>query len=568
MLYFHPPFYNYEGVPVVPDYTDNRQFYYYPNRPQLAVDEQNRPAIRFILFRENLDEVPEGEEHAVGFLVFDTSLAWPEKTLDKVARKIQDDLDLDELPRLAPLLFKSGTVRLVFLDRATEPPKPEPADGGSEPADEPAEKKEERWVPFLEASGVPSLYGENRAIFSAMLSKKAAALLLGAFEGFMPAGVIYDLSYVGMQDAFNVHVEADWDQAYKHISEKYSVDLVFVNINTQEVIDELEEKKIIKIKASLEAVGEEGMEAEFNSVRKELQQFVLEKFFKPVVNPNQAEIPDSAEDGIQKARQIINLIHHWPSAGYSRLELNMSEIRSIEIDYTVARAVERRIAPQAHLSLFFEDYNLTREQVVTVVNGKDALWEEVPFEVSVNADFEADGIFSIGTDIFYGLPAESPTDEPPSSWSFLFDKGNTRAKRRAWYNPAVGQKFRYRYTVHFAPNGTPGADLVLTSGWKDHDSHAVVISPSELYRNRRVEAQVVKGFPFDRYSEVHVHLRYKDPLTGWVHEDSELLHKDNPRLVLSFRTRRNSSPEVDYRFTFLRTNGEHWKSAGRRLPVI
>src|SRR5687767_13386665 len=139
MLYFHPPFYNYEGVPVVPDYTDNRQFYYYPNRPQLAVDEQNRPAIRFILFRENLDEVPEGEEHAVGFLVFDTSLAWPEKTLDKVARKIQDDLDLDELPRLAPLLFKSGTVRLVFLDRATEPPKPEPADGSSEPADEPAE---------------------------------------------------------------------------------------------------------------------------------------------------------------------------------------------------------------------------------------------------------------------------------------------------------------------------------------------------------------------------------------------------------------------------------------------
>ncbi|MEM8806326.1 MAG: hypothetical protein AAGF01_09905, partial [Cyanobacteria bacterium P01_G01_bin.38] len=135
----------YEGVPVVGDYHDPRQFYYYPNRPHLAVDEQGRPAIRFIAFRENLDEIEDDEDHAVGFLVFDTSLAWPEDTLKKVARKIQDDLELDQPPRLAPLPYRDGTVRVTFLDRTTQPPG-EGAEG--EPETPPLEApSEEKWVP-------------------------------------------------------------------------------------------------------------------------------------------------------------------------------------------------------------------------------------------------------------------------------------------------------------------------------------------------------------------------------------------------------------------------------------
>src|SRR3954453_17395468 len=164
MMYLHPPFYMYEGVPVVPDYSDPRQFYYFPNRPHLAVDEHNRPAIRFLVYKENLDEITPEEEQATGFLFFDTSLAWPEETLKKVAKKIQDDLDLDDLPRLAPLLYKSGTVRLVFLDRSTTLPgdQPKPDD---QPANADAPPPKEEWVTFLESSGMPSLYGENRAIF-------------------------------------------------------------------------------------------------------------------------------------------------------------------------------------------------------------------------------------------------------------------------------------------------------------------------------------------------------------------------------------------------------------------
>ena len=36
--------------------------------------------------------------------------------------------------------------------------------------------------------------------------------VIDAFDGFIPAGVVYDLTFVGMQRAFNVHVSADCAQ--------------------------------------------------------------------------------------------------------------------------------------------------------------------------------------------------------------------------------------------------------------------------------------------------------------------------------------------------------------------
>lgn len=559
MLYLHPPYYMYEGVPVLGDYHDPRQFYYYPNRPQLAVDEAGRPAIRFLVLRENLDELPDDEEAAAGFLVFDTSLAWPERTLKKVAQRIQEDLDLKELPRLAPLPFKSGTVRLTFLDRTTVPPGENPAAPGATPTEE-----QQRWVPVLEASGVPSLYGENRAIFSAMLTKRAAALLLGSFEGFMPAGVIYDLQFVGMQRAFNVHVEADWEQVYHHLAEGFSADFVFVQVNTEKILDELEEKKIVKITSSLEGVGEEAMQDEFDEVRKQLQEFVLEKFFTPQPNPNQPDMSGSGVDGvINAARRIHNAAHHWPTVGYSRTELNMTEVRSLDIDYTVARAVERRIAPQAHVSLFFEDYELTREQVVTVVDGDDALWREMEFDISANADFDGDGIHSISVDVVYGVDDDTNPDDVPASWSFQLNKEQTREKRSAWYEPDAGRKLRYRYTVHFTPGATPGPMPSVTSGWRWHEGNLLVITPQELYTKRAVEAQIVRNFPFERYPQVHVHMRYEDPATHWSHEDAELLDQTTTHMQLAFRTRPLAETDVDYRITYLR-DGEPLETGWRR----
>ena len=106
----------------------------------------------------------------------------------------------------------------------------------------------------------------------------------------------------------------------------------------------------------------------------------------------------------------------YPSVGYSRRKVDINEVRTIDIDYTVSRAVERKIAPQAHISLFFEDFNLKKEQVVTVVNGADDFWRTVDFNVAANADFAGDGLFGVSVDVTYGADRHpGPTGEPTVS---------------------------------------------------------------------------------------------------------------------------------------------------------
>ena len=568
MLYHHPPYYSYEGVTLLGDFHNPRQFYYYPNRPRLAMDEEGRPAIRFIVLKEAQEELDENEEDVAGFLVFDTSLAWPQKTLDKVAGKLREDLDMEEEPILAPLPYKSGTVRLTFLDRTTPlPPDPEEDDEGSDDdaPTEPVADMEQPWVPFLQASGVPSLYGENRAIFSVMLNRKATKLLYGSFEGFMPAGVLYNLNYVGMQRAFNVHVEADWDQAYHFMQEQFKMDLFVYSHQTDNIVERLEEEKIIKIEASLEGVGDEAMEEEFEDVREQLQELVLTTFFEPTVNPNKEEQSDFQEtsDGIiESARKLRNL--GFPNAGYMRREVDISEMRKISADYTVSRAVERSIHPQAHLALFFEDTSLTVDDIVTVVDGNDDLWKTTSFDAVLNADLKGDGLHSVALDVRYAdtlaETGDSGDEESEAAWSFLFDETNNRVKKDAWYDPDIGNRFFYRYSVFFAPGALPGAENSLTSGWRQQDSQLVVVSPNELYQKRELEVQVVKNFPFDRYPQVWVHLRYEDTETGWKIEDSKLVSLEDPSFKLAFRMRKDADPIVDYRFSYLLSGDEPLES--------
>jgi hypothetical protein len=621
MMYLHPPFYSFEGVPVFPDYDDPNTYYYLPNRPHLAVDE-GRPAIRLLVYKTDLDELKPDEESVAGFLYFDTTLDWPEATLKKVARKIQDDQRLDRPPRLNPLLYKGGTVRLMFLDKMTTPPAPagtgQPA-GGAQPAGGTAgtAPSPDRWVIELESSNVPSLYGENRAIFSAVLTKQATQLMFDSFENFIPAGVVYDLTFVAMQRAFNVHVSADWSQVYHFLDQKFSLNLIFVQSDIENVVSEMIDKKIIKIEASLEGVGDEGMESEFNAVRKELQEFVLDKFFNPTVSPDKQSVGQSLPDGVISVLRSLRSLH-YPSVGFSRRQIDVDEIRSIDIDYTVSRAVERKIAPQAHLSLFYEDFKLTKDQVVTIVNGADDFWKTVNFDIAANADFDTDGLFGVSVDVAYGADAvvappvasgagaatvgtsgTSPVGsasgttslpgtggplgagtvtgsttvsvEPRVTWSALLTKATPRIKRSAWFDPVAGRQFAYRYKPLFVPGAIPGPIQELKSPWQTESGNVLVVSPGELYQKRRLELQLVKNFPADLFPQGQVEILYKDAVSGWTFHDSAVVDPTNPRTVFELRIPHDATPAIAYRCSFPNATGSQppdWQTTDSDLVLI
>src|SRR3990167_2227915 len=504
MLSLGPPYFQIEGMTVMSDFHDPFQFYYFPNRPKLAVDEQGRPAIRFIILKEAQDEIernPDGtaaEEDVAGFLVFDTDLAWDSDAVRKAERFIKQELNLADTPRLAPLTYKGGTVQLTFLDRTTTlPPPVDPTNPGGTtppPAPDPVDAKQ-TWVPFLKSSGVPSLYGDNRAIFSAMLSRKATKLLYGSFEGFMPAGVVYNLDFVGMQTAYRVKVSADWEQAYHFIQDHFGLDLVFVTVDLDDIVERLEEAKIINIEASLELEGEEAtvVESEFNQVRKDLTELVL------------------------------------------------------------------------------EDFGLTRDDVVTVVDGNDALWNTSTFDAVVNADYAGDAIHSVALDVQYRAPENfDPLADPDAEWSFLFDSADDRVKRSAWYNPDIGHQYFYRYSVFFKPSALPGPTHSLSSGWRPHASPLLVITPDELYQRRTLEVQPDASFPWDLYPSVFVHLRHATPT--WSHEDSKLLSQADSAMRFAFRTDSAVDPGVDYRFSYFKAGGgtleTGWQRTASDLVIV
>jgi hypothetical protein len=563
MMSLAPPYYIFEGVPVLADAEDPLQWYYLPNRPHFATDEQNRPAVRFLVLKANLDEVPTDQEHAVGFLIFDTSLAWPEATLARVAQKIENDRNLDGPPRLVPLLFKSGTCRLMFLDKMTPDPNAKTGTGNDPGTQAPPT---DNWVTMLETSGVPSLYGENRAIFSATLTKQATELLYGAFDGFVPAGVVYDLDFVGLQPAFHIHVVADWNQVFNYVKEKHSTSIIFFSSDVEKTVQSLIDTKTIVFEAAIEGVGDEGMEGQFNEVRKQLLDFVLNTFFKPTANPFQ---PDTAvQDGIigtlTALRDLGNPIH----CGYQRIEIDASELRTLNIDYAVSRAVERKIAPQAHLSMFFSDYNLTKDQVVTVVNGADDFWKEADFSVQTSAGYTVDGISAVSVDVAYGQP--TPPPDNASLWSFVFKDTNTVAKKAAWYDPTVGDTVQYRYQVVFN-SSVAGPEIKLPGPWQESRGGVVLVAPDELYLRRSLEFQLDSLLPLNQYPEVQVELRYTHAATGWTHQDSTVLTGTARTWNPTFRIHRDWDPTIDYRLTYFHSAGQlggDWQSTSQSSVLV
>jgi hypothetical protein len=206
------------------------------------------------------------------------------------------------------------------------------------------------------------------------------------------------------------------------------------------------------------------------------------------------------------------------------------------------------------------------------VDGNDDFWKEVEFNVSANADFDGDGLFGINVDIAYGAAtSDGLPDADAETWSFLLDKTHQVNKKAAWYNPDIGHDYLYRYNAIFSPAAVPGPELSVSSGWQQDSGNIVVVTPNELYRKRRVEFQLVKNFPFDRYPQVLVQLEYFDLATNWRYQNSGLLDSGARPLVFTFRTQRTAPLDIRYRLTYIHGSSvieTEWATSSDELVLV
>lgn len=273
--------------------------------------------------------------------------------------------------------------------------------------------------------------------------------------------------------------------------------------------------------------------------------------------------------------RLRQLAHQWPSVGYTRREVDITELRSIQADYTVNRAVTRRIAPQAHVHVFFEELGVTRDDIVTVVRDVDELWNSVDFSVSVVADFEGDGIDTVVVDVQYADtfdPAPDTEADPDAQWSFLFKSADQVFRKSAWFNPDLGNNFFYRYRVFFKPDALPGPSATAESPWRAIQSQDIIANTRELFERERVTIEAVGQFPWTRYPQVLAKLRYDDPVSSWMHEEAKLLSAGDGVLETEFRQRAKDGINPEYLFNYIRSDGEiietAWQSVEGPLTLI
>ena len=208
------------GITLFRDYNSNGLFYTTPNSPRLTV-EAGQPMFQLLVYRD-IGTAASGVQGG-GFLIMTTDLGVPAATLEQV-NEIGARYGVQAT--LAPLPVKSGTVRVTILDSGASG-----TDG----------TRAIRFVENIGANAAPSLYGEQRAAFTAEFSRQGAVLIKAALrgEGATPVVVVYDLKYVGLLPAYNVKITIEFRQSYEHLRSRTQTNALWFKADIDQEMESL-----------------------------------------------------------------------------------------------------------------------------------------------------------------------------------------------------------------------------------------------------------------------------------------------------------------------------------------
>ncbi|UHD15073.1 hypothetical protein [Thiocapsa bogorovii] len=254
------------GVTVYRDYNEKSRFYCLPGSPRLAV-EAGQPMFQLLVYRDIVEE--EDEAKGGGFLAMTADLGISPDTLERIRNELSGRFGVRAT--LAPVPVTGGSVRVVALDSEADPEA-----GGV------------RFVENLIASGKPSLYGDQRAVFSTELSKKGAVLMKAALEGegATPVVLIYDLQYIGLHPAYGVKITIKFRQVYEHLRNRMQINTLWFKSDIDREMELLRKAGGIEIEEVVyENETPEDTSARMtrlNTLAKELAQW---SFFSPAISP-------------------------------------------------------------------------------------------------------------------------------------------------------------------------------------------------------------------------------------------------------------------------------------------
>ncbi len=499
MLYLNPPYHVIDGVTVLADHADPRQYYYMPANPRLTRLEgpggDGAPSLQLIKYRSHAQ--------SGGILDFDVNLGVDESVLDDVAREIRSRERLRDVPRLAPIPLVDGTVRMMMLGRASD--------------DDPAARPENSIFKVrFSHHAKPSLYGSNQAAFSVELNPEATTLVEEALQGALsPIGIIYSLTFWGLMPAYHVRLHVDWTRVQHHMSEQFQADTIIYSTDISKVVDELVEERIITLEVDgfipegAEDFG--GVEARKERAVNQVREMITESFFEPTLDPLRPGEPDGwsrFSDTVENLALVgaTGGLSGIASFSYREADIQRLDRKTLAVNMSERTAVQRSIHPQGHLAGLWHplrEEGMDVERFIRSVDLNDPWFERRALRVIARSDFERDEVVSIQADLRYGEAHRTALLEPGRpevelEWPSRLNRGGMMMR-----------PVRARYQVRLQGTQRGERPRLLESDEFEVTSDVLEIDPRDLFEIEEIPV-VATDFPWDRYHRVEVHLRYLD----------------------------------------------------------
>ena len=570
MLYLNPPYFVINGVSVFPDHQDPLQFYFLPLMPRLTTAHD--VASNLDLPRIQLIEY-EGSAGTGGFINFDVNLGVDQDILDDVASQLRRQAHLSDLPRLSPVTFVDGTVKLLILGaESPAPPAASMSGGRPEPSTvAPATNNGPKFVLKIQNAAKPALYGDNQATFSVQLDQYGATVMEQALKGEMaPVAVVYSLDFIGLRPAFNVRMNIDWDRVQKYLDEQFSTNVLFFSSDVEKAVNSLIESRAITIDVDTFVADNDpsshNLSNDRNRAVSECYELIKTNFFESSLPPTGSKQPDDWDKAVGAFRNISDMAltagFGSPSLSYNKTDTTRIDKKRLDFNVSERTAVQRTIYPQGHLSgllSVLRNSSIAADRFISKVNLDDPWFQRRQVRVKSNADFTTDSISSIDVSVKYNDVVKSVTlTEGTASGSV--DWGSVVS------NGAMERPVVYSYTVNFKDIDTTQRPGQLVSGEKVETSDVINIDPRDDLYGVTVIPIRADNIPWDRYPSVEVECRYIDQANAVNLQASAVLTTQLQEVNWPLFVRDKSRLQFDYRMTYTLaaggTNVTPWVTTG------
>jgi hypothetical protein len=567
MLYLNPPYFVIDGVSVFPDDSDPLQFYYLPMMPHLtmvtdASTNVSSPQIQLIEY--------EGAAGSGGFLNFDVNLSPDDGLITEVTNQVQRQLKLSGTPRLSPVLFTDGTVKLVLLGaQSADTTAPATAPSSSAPTSAPvgsptavtttiaAAASGPQFVVKIQNAAKPALYGDNQATFSVQLDQYGATILQQALLGQMaPIAVIYSLQFLGLRPAFKVTLTADWNRVQTYLDSEYSGGFLFFSSQIEKTVDKLIEDKVINIQEDtyvLEGdLGASGT-ADHDQAVAECYELVKTNFFESSLQPPTPGQPDTFPED---ARNICDIAVTGGAAAlasfsYKSIDLSRTDKKMLNFSVTERTSVLRTIYPQGHLAGLLDEIKgkgFKPSDFILRVDLDNPYYTRRKVTVISHADFATDSIGSIDVTLTYNNVTQGKSLSGASSqfevdWTSLL------------VNNVVQRPVTYSYIVNFQNVDTTQRPGRLVTGQLNTNQDVLDIEPRvDLYQMTTVPIRAFT-LPWDRYTSVEIECIYADPANNINLRPTAVLNSQTTEIDWTLFMQDPTKRSFSYRLTYAPVSG-------------